>query len=96
MKIREFRLQKGIFIYKTGILFTKVDFCLQNGSLGLQMGLSPCYLPFVIYSFFSLLQYNNLLLFFNKYLLTFENACVILWKMKHQILIAVRLQVMVC
>ena len=45
MKIREFRLQKGIFIYKTGILFTKVDFCLQNGSLGLQMGLSPCYLP---------------------------------------------------
>ena len=90
MKIREFRLQKGIFIYKTGILFTKVDFCLQNGSLGLQMGLSPCYLPFVIYSFFSLLQYNNLLLFFNKYLLTFENAYVILWKMKHQILIAAR------
>lgn len=45
MKIREFRLQKGIFIYKMRISFTKVDFYLQNGSLGLQMGLSPCYSP---------------------------------------------------
>ena len=45
MKIREFRLQKGIFIYKMRISFTKVDFYLQNGSLGLQMGLSSCYSP---------------------------------------------------
>ena len=45
MKIRESRLQKGIFTYKMGIPFTKVAFHLQNGSLGLQTGLSPCYLP---------------------------------------------------
>ena len=46
MKIRESRLQKGIFTYKMGIPFTKVAFHLQNGSLGLQTGLSPCYLPY--------------------------------------------------
>ena len=45
MKIRESCLQNGIFIYKAGISLTKQDFKLQNGSFGLQMGFSPCYLP---------------------------------------------------
>ena len=45
MKIREFRLQKGIFVYKAGISFTKGDFHLQNGSFALQTGLSPYYSP---------------------------------------------------
>lgn len=49
MKIREFRLQKGIFIYKMGLSFTKVDFHLQNGTLGLQRGLSPYYSPWTGY-----------------------------------------------
>lgn len=40
MKIREFYLQNGIFIYKMGISVTKQDFHLQNGILALQMGLS--------------------------------------------------------
>ena len=40
MKIREFYLQNGIFIYKMGISVTKQDFNLQNGNLALQTGLS--------------------------------------------------------
>ena len=48
MKIREIRLQNGIFVYKAGISFTKWDFHLQRETLGLQTGLSlyisPCYL----------------------------------------------------
>ena len=45
MKIRESRLQNGTFIYKTGISLTKQDFKLQKETLGLQTGLSDCYLP---------------------------------------------------
>lgn len=45
MKIRDSCLQNGIFIYKAGISLTKQEFKLQNGSLGLQTGLSACYLP---------------------------------------------------
>lgn len=45
MKIREIRLQNGIFIYKTGISLTKQDFHLQRGNLVLQMGFSGYYLP---------------------------------------------------
>lgn len=40
MKIWEIRLQKGIFVYKAGISFTKWDFHLQRETLGLQTGLS--------------------------------------------------------
>ena len=40
MKIWEIRLQNGIFVYKTGISFTKWDFHLQRETLGLQTGLS--------------------------------------------------------
>ena len=40
MKIREFRLQNGIFVYKEGLSFTKWDFHLQSGTLALQTGLS--------------------------------------------------------
>ena len=40
MKIREIRLQNGIFVYKVGISFTKWDFHLQRGILALQTGLS--------------------------------------------------------
>ena len=40
MKIREIRLQNGIFVYKVGISFTKWDFHLQRGTLALQTGLS--------------------------------------------------------
>ena len=40
MKIREIRLQNGIFVYKAGISFTKWDFHLQRETLGLQTGLS--------------------------------------------------------
>ena len=40
MKIREIRLQNGIFVYKAGISFTKWDFHLQRGTLALQTGLS--------------------------------------------------------
>lgn len=47
MKIRESCLQTGIFIYKPGILVTKQDFHLQMGSLGLQMGFSAYYSPWV-------------------------------------------------
>jgi len=32
---RDFRLQKGIFAYKTGISFTKWDSWSTNGTLGL-------------------------------------------------------------
>lgn len=42
---RDFRLQIGIFIYKTGKLITKRDFYLQNGIFVLQTGLSFCNLP---------------------------------------------------
>ena len=45
MKIRESCLQSGIFIYKVGISLTKQDFKLQNGSFGIQTGLSACNLP---------------------------------------------------
>ena len=45
MKTRESWLQNGIFIYKTGLSVTKLDFHLQNRILELQTGLSPCYLP---------------------------------------------------
>lgn len=45
MNIRESCLQTGIFIYKPGILVTKQDFYLQNEILGLQTGISACYLP---------------------------------------------------
>jgi hypothetical protein len=45
MKNREFYLQTGIFIYKPGISFTKQDFQLQIGTLGLQTGFSACHLP---------------------------------------------------
>ncbi|HJD21038.1 MAG TPA: hypothetical protein H9915_04375, partial [Candidatus Gemmiger faecigallinarum] len=44
-KIRESCLQSGIFIYKVGISLTKQDFKLQNGSFGIQTGLSACNLP---------------------------------------------------
>lgn len=47
MKIRESRLQNGSFIYKMGISLTKQDFKLQKETLGLQTGLSDCYLPFL-------------------------------------------------
>lgn len=47
MKIRESCLQTGTFIYKPGISVTKQDFHLQSGSLGLQMGFSGYYLPFI-------------------------------------------------
>ena len=40
MKIREIRLQNGIFVYKVGISFTKWDSHLQRGTLALQTGLS--------------------------------------------------------
>lgn len=50
MKIRESRLQNGSFIYKMGISLTKQDFKLQKETLGLQTGLSDCYLPpFIIF-----------------------------------------------
>lgn len=47
MKIRESCLQTGTFIYKPGISITKQDFHLQTGILGLQMGFSGYYLPFL-------------------------------------------------
>ena len=71
MKIREFRLQKGIFIYKVRISFTKVDFYLQNGSFGLQMGLSFCYSPKWKSIYLFLFLNNKYLLIIDKYLLTF-------------------------
>ena len=40
MKIREFRLQNGKFVYKAGNSLTKRDFHLQSGILELQTGLS--------------------------------------------------------
>ena len=46
MKIREIRLQNGIFVYKAGISFTKWDFHLQRETLGLQTGLSLYISPF--------------------------------------------------
>lgn len=45
MKIREFCLQNGTFIYKAGISFTKQDFKLQKENLGIQMGFSLYNLP---------------------------------------------------
>ena len=45
MKTRESRLQNGIFVYKRGISLTKLESHLQNGILGVQTGLSGCYLP---------------------------------------------------
>lgn len=45
MKTRESRLQNGIFVYKRGISLTKQESHLQNGILGVQTGLSGCYLP---------------------------------------------------
>ena len=48
MKIRESCLQTGTFIYKPGISVTKQDFQLQMGILGLQMGFSGYYLPWII------------------------------------------------
>ena len=45
MQTRESRLQNGIFVYKRGISFTKQESHLQNGILGVQTGLSGCYLP---------------------------------------------------
>lgn len=42
---RDFCLQIGIFIYKTGKLITKREFYLQNGIFALQTGLSFCNLP---------------------------------------------------
>ena len=51
MKIRESCLQNGIFIYKAGISLTKQDFKLQNGSFGIQTGLSACNLPHSINPF---------------------------------------------
>ena len=47
MNIRESCLQTWTFIYKPGISVTKQDFHLQTGILGLQMGFSGYYLPFV-------------------------------------------------
>ena len=47
MKIREFYLQNGIFIYKMGISVTKQDFNLQNGNLALQTGLSANNSPYI-------------------------------------------------
>ena len=48
MKIREIRLQNGIFVYKVGISFTKWDFHLQRETLGLQTGLSLYISPICI------------------------------------------------
>lgn len=49
MNIRESCLQTGTFIYKPGISVTKQDFHLQTGIIGLQMGFSGYYLPFIKY-----------------------------------------------
>ena len=48
---RDFCLQIGIFVYKTGKLITKRDFHLQNGIFVLQTGLSFCNLPLRIFYF---------------------------------------------
>ena len=48
MNIRESCLQTWTFIYKPGISVTKQDFHLQTGILGLQMGFSGYYLPFLL------------------------------------------------
>ena len=45
MKIRDSRLQNGKVAYKWGISFTKQESHLQSGTLGVQTGLSACYLP---------------------------------------------------
>lgn len=45
MKIRETRLQNGIFAYREGNVFIKQDFYLQKETFGLQTGISACYLP---------------------------------------------------
>ena len=50
MKIREIRLQNGIFVYKAGISFTKWDFHLQRETLGLQTGLSLYISPGLIFT----------------------------------------------
>ena len=70
MKIRESCLQNGILIYKAGISLTKQDFKLQNGSFGIQTGLSDCNLPKSIISLFFLLKINSNLLKNNKNILT--------------------------
>ena len=55
MKIREIRLQNGIFVYKAGISFTKWDFHLQRETLGLQTGLSLYISPnrFICYIYYT-------------------------------------------
>ena len=73
MKIREIRLQNGIFVYKVGISFTKWDFHLQRGTLALQTGLS-FYISPSRSTFHPLkLKNNKKLSKNNKYILTFNN-----------------------
>ena len=69
MKIREIRLQNGIFVYKVGISFTKWDFNLQRGTLALQTGLSFYISPPFYTLHDSLLNVNIFLLFFDNFLL---------------------------
>lgn len=70
MKIREFRLQRGIFIYKMGLSLTKEDFHLQNGTLGLQRGLSPCYSPLChIVSYNYMFVITNLMIYINYFII---------------------------
>ena len=79
MKIRESCLQNGIFIFKAGISLTKQEFKLQNGSFGIQMGLSACYLPDCAAFYLKLMKINIFLLFFNKNILIFIGSCGILF-----------------
>ena len=58
---RDFRLQIGIFIYKTGKLITKRDFYLQNGIFVLQTGLSFCNL-LIFTSYINIRVYNVMIM----------------------------------
>ena len=61
MKIREIRLQNGIFVYKVGISFTKWDFHLQRGTLALQTGLSFYISPLCKYVQMAVLHIRKIL-----------------------------------
>ena len=76
MEIMESRLQKGIFIYKAGISFTKQDFHLQIEILELQTGISGYYLP----DYMTLLWKNKEKLRKSEWIIfLFIDLCFALW-----------------
>ena len=74
MKTRESRLQNGKVVYNSGISFTKQESHLQNGILGVQTGLSGCYLPHIlsrrILCDYIIIKYNEKYKYISLYLIT--------------------------